>query len=110
MDSRGTRRPAGGRLLPLLVAAGVALLVLGACSGSASDRTAPDRTSPVANHASTTDPQPRDDATPGLRFALDLTDGIPSGFWRAKPLEVQITNSNLVEAGSELTLRKSWLA
>jgi hypothetical protein len=87
VDSRGTRRPAGGRL-PLLVASGVALLVLGACSGSASDRTAPDRTSPVGNHASAADPQPRDDATPGARFALDLTDAIPSG-WSSERATVE---------------------
>jgi len=91
MDSRGTRRPVGGRL-PLLVASGVALVVLGACSGSTSDRTtahraAPNRTAPVANHEPATRPQPQDLTTITRRFELDLTDGIPVG-WDSKQAAV----------------------
>jgi hypothetical protein len=84
MDSRGTRRPAGGRL-PLLVASGVALVLLGACSGSASDQAAsrragPDRSPPAANHEPVARPQPEDLTTTTRRFDLDLTDGIPVGW------------------------------
>jgi len=79
------RRPAGGRL-PLLVASGVALITLGACSGSGSAGTAPDRAAtPVANHAPAAQPQPGD---AGDRFALDLTHGIPSG-WSSERATVQ---------------------
>ena len=48
--SRGTRRPAGGRL-PLLVASGLAVLALVGCGGSGSDGVAPARARPAGSGA-----------------------------------------------------------
>jgi hypothetical protein len=74
--SRGTRRPAGGRL-PLLVASGLAVLTLAACGGAGSDAQAG-----TVGNASTA--ASRRSAPVGVDFA----DGVPSG-WEQRRATVE---------------------